>query len=148
MLRDERLALLNDLLRQVRSLAHHYQASADGMGDRDCAALLRRLAGQRESLGARLEYQLRALGDLPDAADADREWLQQLTEQLRARLAASGVALMLQQRAGEEERLAALATAALDQPLPEALRHLLRGAREEARGTAARLRRQAGGRGR
>ena len=147
LLRDERLALLNDLLRQARSLSQHYQASADCVEDRDSAALLRRLAGQRDGLGARLAFHVRALGDLPDAGDAEREWFQELTEQLRARLATRGAGLVLQERAAEEERLAALAAAALDQPVPEALRDLLRGARDEARRTAEALRREAGKRG-
>ena len=144
MLRDERLELLDDLLRQVQSLARQYRASAGCVGGRDSAALLRRLAGQLEGLGARLEFQVRALGDLPDAGDTEQEWLQELAGPLRGRPVSSGDALVLQERAADEERLAALAAAALDQPVPEALRDLLRGARDEARRTAARLRRQSG----
>ena len=140
MLRDERLALLSDLLRQVHALARHYRACAELMPDRATAALMQRLSSRREGLAARLGHHARALGDLPDAEDPEREWIRELGERLRVRLVDAGAAALLRERVAEEDRLAALAHAALQQPLPEAVRSTLRSARDDARSVAARLR--------
>ena len=148
MLRDERLVVLNDLTRLAAALARHYQASAELLPDRATAALCRRLAGQREALAARLRYHVEALGDLPDEPDADREWLGELVERLRARLGGNPAETLLRDRVAEEDRLAALAAAGLDQPVPEAVRETLRSARDEARSVAGRLRRRAARRAR
>lgn len=145
MLRDERLALLNDLLDQVRTLARQYQSSAGSVANPDTAALLRRLGNARESLAARLAYQVQALGGLPDAGDPGWQRLPEVGGPLRARVSGGG-GLALQERAADEERLAALAAAALDQPLPEDLRRQLRVARDEARKLAGQLRRRLAGR--
>lgn len=143
--RHQHPALMTDLLDQVRTLARQYRSSAGSVTDADTAALLRRFGHQRESLAARLAYQVQAMGDPPDTGDTDGQWVRESAGALRTRPPGNG-ALALQERAADEERLAALAAAALDQPLPEAVRRQLRVARDEARTLAGQLRRRAAGR--
>lgn len=132
MLRDDRQVALNELLAHCEATRRRYRHAASTLEGTGSAAVLRRLAAERDGLTQRLRYQVRQLGDLPDTADADRESLQLLDERILARLAARGAAAVLRERIDDEQRIAALATAALAESLPEPVRHLLEAARQNA----------------
>lgn len=72
-LRDERLAELNELLVRCNEASLHYRDAAEWMQDTALATLFGNLAEQRQASGRELSAHIRALGDLPDALDEDRE---------------------------------------------------------------------------
>lgn len=135
MLRDDRQVTLNELVAHCEATAHRYRHTADIVAGTSSEAALRRLAAERVSLTQRLRYQVRQLGDLPDAADADHDTLQILGERVMARLAARGVIAVLRERIDDEQRIMALASAALAGSLSEQVRHILEAAREDAQRT-------------
>lgn len=141
MWRDNVQVALNEVLVQCETVARHYSYSRDAVGEGAVAGLFGRLAGQRESQAERLRYHLRQLHDLPDTADTELDTFHELTERLMNRLAARGTAALVRERVEDEERLAATATAALDEPVPAEVRTLLEHLRHAARAAESELKR-------
>ncbi|MDN5848557.1 MAG: hypothetical protein L0H63_02820 [Nitrococcus sp.] len=135
MLKDDRQVALNELVAHCEATARRYRHAADILAGTGGEAALRRFAAERDGLTQRLRYQVRRLGDLPDTADVNRDTLQILDESVMARLAARGATAVLRERIDDEQRIMALANAALAEGLPEAVRHILEVAREDARRT-------------
>lgn len=135
MVRDDRQVALNELVVHCEATARRYRDAANILAGTSSEAILRRFAAERDSLTQRLRYQVRQLGDLPDAAHADRETFQMLSERGIARLAARGVIAVLRERIDDEQRIMALASAALAESLPAQVQHILEAAREDAQRT-------------
>ncbi|MDN5870226.1 MAG: hypothetical protein L0H73_05840 [Nitrococcus sp.] len=134
-LKDDRQVALNELVAHCEATARRYRHAADILAGTGSEAALRRFAAERDGLTQRLRYQVRRLGDLPDAANANRDTQQIFDESAMARLAARGATAVLRERIDGEQRIMALANAALAEGLPEAVRHILEAAREDARRT-------------
>lgn len=141
MWRDDVQVALNEVLVQCETVSRHYGYSRDAVGEGAVASLFGRLAAERESQAESLRHHLRRLHDLPDTADTERDTFHELTERLLNRLAASGAAALVRERVQDEARLAATATAALDQPVPAEVRPLLEHLRKAAGEAEAALKR-------
>lgn len=135
MSRDDRQLALSELLVHCEATARRYRHAADILSGKDGEAVLRRFAIERDSLTQRLRYQVRQLGGLPDTADAECDTFQILDERVMARLAERGATAVLRSRIDDEQRIMALANAALTELLPESVRHILEAAREDVRRT-------------
>ncbi|MCO6439995.1 MAG: hypothetical protein J5I81_02675 [Nitrococcus mobilis] len=134
MSRGDRQVALNELLTHCEATARRYRHAADSLAGKDGEAVLRRFAVERDSLTQRLRYQVRQLGGAPDAVDAECDAFQILDERLMARLAARGATAVLRSRIEDEQRIMALANAALaEELLPESVRHIIEVAREDVR---------------
>lgn len=138
MLRDDRKVALNELVAHCEATAQRYQHAANIFAGTGEEAILRRLAAGRISLTQRLRYQACQLGGLPNAPDLGPAH-QILGEHALARLAARGVTAVLREQIHDEQRIMALANAALAKSLPEPIRHILAAARDEAQRTIDRL---------
>lgn len=135
MLRDARQVALNELVTHCEATARRYRHAANVLAETGSEAVLRRFAAERDGLTQRLRYQVRQLGGLPDTTDPDGDTLQMLGERVKTRLAARGATVLLRERIDDEQRIIALANAALTQSLPEPVRHILEVAREDAQRT-------------
>ncbi|WP_303901589.1 DUF2383 domain-containing protein [Thiohalomonas denitrificans] len=71
--RDERLVELNELLVRCNDASLHDRDAAEWAQDAALTTFLEDLAEQRQAAGRELSAHIRALGDLPDALDTDRE---------------------------------------------------------------------------
>lgn len=135
MVRDDRQVALNELVAHCEAIAQRYRHAARVLAGTGSEATLRRFAAERESLTQRLRYQARQLGSSPDAMYADRDTLQILDERAMARLAARGATAVLRERIEDEQRIMALASAALAESLPAQVQHILEVAREDTQRT-------------
>ncbi len=86
LIRDERIAELNELLVRCKDASLHYFDAAEWAQEAGLAAILKELAEQRQSDGRKLSRHIRDLGDLPDAVDADRESLSRMGAMVKAAL--------------------------------------------------------------
>lgn len=121
MLRSKAQAMLNELRAALLATAHHHRAAAQHLPAH--AATLRAHAEQRERWGETLARSIRALGDLPDAPDPEREMASELA--LRVRELLEGEQAALAALAREDERLLDLVRRTRAQPLPEDMLALL-----------------------
>lgn len=135
MLKDDRQAALNELVAHCEATARRYRHAANILSGTGGEAVLRRFAAERDGLTQRLRYQVRRLGELPEVVAPSLDTLRILGESGMARLAARGATAVLRERIDDEQRIMALANAALAEGLPEAVRHILEAAREDARRT-------------
>lgn len=135
MVRDDRQVALNELVAHCEATVQRYRHAANILAGTGGETILRRFAAERDSLTQRLRYQVHQIGGLPDAAYAGRDTLQILSERAMARLAARGATAVLRERIDDEQRVMALASAALTESLPEQVRHILKAAREDAQRT-------------
>lgn len=133
--KDNRQVALNELVAHCEATARRYRHAADTLAGTGGEAVLRRCAAERDGLTQRLRYQARQLGALPDAAEAERDVTPILSELVMARLAARGTTAVLRGRIDDEQRILALAHAALSESPPAAVQHVLEAVREEAQRT-------------
>lgn len=135
MAKEGRQVALNELVAHCESTARRYRHAANTVAGTGGEAVLRRCAAEREGLTQRLRYQARQLGALPDAAETDRDTSHVLGELVMARLAARGMTAVLRGRIDDEQRILALAHAALAESPPESVQHMLEAIREDAQRT-------------
>lgn len=121
MLRSEAQALLNELHAVLLATAHHHRALAQHLPSH--AAALRTRALERERWGERVAALIRALCDLPDAPDPEREVVGEFA--LRAREVLQGEQAVLDALAREDEHLRVLVLRTRAQVLPDGAQALL-----------------------
>lgn len=132
---DHRQMALNELVAHCEATARRYRHAANTLAGTGGEPVLRRCAAERDGLTQRLRYQARQLGVLPDAAEADRDVPPMLSEPVMTRVAARGTTAVLRGRIDDEQRILALAHAALAESPPAAVQHVLEAVREEAQRT-------------
>lgn len=107
--RTDQQVALNELLVASQFTADHLQDSAEFLEESEVSAELQQLADLRQSLVERIEEVIRATGDLPSAADTDKETGESLLQRLRAAFAPNEIESVVQQRLQAESNLARLA---------------------------------------
>jgi hypothetical protein len=140
MFRDDIDVALNDALVQCQSNAAHFRYTAELIQDAEEAALLRRLADQRDALAQRLAEQMQSRGELPGMPDTERTTLEELRDRFTAALTASGRRTVLRERVEDEMHLAELAWTALQQVPSGPARDVLEEVRRQAQAGAESLR--------
>lgn len=118
MLRDDRQAALNEVVRAALEAAHAHEQGAELLEDDASAAALRALAARRARAAAQLGEHLRRLGDLPKEPDADLETARQLLSRVLVALSDDRRDQILQHARHVEEHLATAVRSALEQDLP------------------------------
>lgn len=78
MLRDEKLLALDEVTQGSQLVLDHLQQFADALDNPAISRLFLELAEQHRDYVARLDYQVRCLGELPSRADSDREFVEYL----------------------------------------------------------------------
>lgn len=117
LLRDDRQIALNEVeLLCVRS-ADHYAAAASRTDDDALAGLFGSLAEQRRLLADELATHIRALDDLPQQPDPDREAVENALTGIKAFFSGDARGTLIDERADEEEMLATAVRTALQQDL-------------------------------
>ncbi len=109
LLRGEREVALNDLQNASEETIDHYRDAVNLLGESDAGDQLLQIAEEREAIAAKLEHAIRALGDLPQAPDTDKESVQKLIHRVRAALSPDAVKEVLEQRLAAERKLIELA---------------------------------------
>ncbi len=115
--RTDQQVALNELLVASQVTADHLQESAEFLDAPEVSAELAQLAGLRRSFVERIEEVIRATGDLPSAADTDRETSESLLQRLRAAFSTNEAESVIQQRLQAEQDLAQLTIDARGQGL-------------------------------
>ncbi len=113
LLRDERQMAVSAVETLCLETADHYAAAARRTDDAGLAQLFDTLAQQRRQLAAELAAQIRALDDLPQQPDPDREAVEEVFSGIKAFLSGDARAVLVGERERAEEDLAAAASAAL-----------------------------------
>jgi hypothetical protein len=140
MFRDDIDVALNDALVQCQSNAAHFRYTAELIQNTEEAALLRRLADQRDALAQRLAEQMQSRGELPGMPDTERTTLEELRDRFTAALTASGRQTVLRERVEDEMHLADLARTALQQVPSGPARDVLEEVHRQAQAGADSLR--------
>jgi len=118
LLRDERQMAVNAVERLCFESADRYATASEKIDDADLAVRFAELAQERQALAAELASHIRALDDLPQQPDPDRETLDDVLSGIKAFLAGDTHATLLAEREQDEDALMAAARAALQQDLP------------------------------
>lgn len=118
LLRDERQMSVNAVERLCFETADHYEAAASDIGDDKLAGLFASLAEERQQLAAELAVQIRALDDLPQQPDPDREAVSNMLSGIKALLSGDIRESLLADCERGEEALVSAVHAALRQDLP------------------------------
>lgn len=135
-LRDRRVAALNELTLRCQDAALRYRDAAALMPDSDLGARLLTLAGGRRRAADGLSLQVRRLGDLPDALDADGESARRLFSLAEATVAEGTAELECAVRdevIALEQRISAQAEVVLALPVEDATRRLTEGLLQDSR---------------
>ena len=115
LLRDDRQVALNVVETLCIETADHYTAAANSIDDAALAHLFNDLAGQRRLLADELAAHIRALDDLPQQPDPDREAAAQALSAIKAFFSGNAKSVLLDERKHAEEKLATAVHAALQQ---------------------------------
>ncbi|HEY0844683.1 MAG TPA: DUF2383 domain-containing protein [Noviherbaspirillum sp.] len=118
LLRDDRQMAISAVETLCFETADAYAAAASQTGTPPLAQLFDALAGQRRQLAAELAAHIRALDDLPQQPDPDREALGQVLSGLKALLSGDADGSLIHERLQGEDKLAAALRDALQHPLP------------------------------
>ncbi|OWW19310.1 hypothetical protein AYR66_07145 [Noviherbaspirillum denitrificans] len=117
---------VNAVERLCFETAGHYEAAASELGEDHLAHVFSALADERQRLAGDLAVQIRALDDLPQQPDPDREAMSHMLSGIKALLSRDmRGTLVADCERGEEALLSAL-HAALRQDLPEEMQEVLR----------------------
>ena len=126
LLRDERQMSVNAVEKLCFETADHYEAAASELGDDRLAGVFTALAGERQNLAAELAVQIRAIDDLPQQPDPDREAISHMLAGIKALLSGDLRASLVADCERGEEALVSAVHAALRQDLPEEMHAVLR----------------------
>ena len=126
LLRDERQMSVNAVEKLCFETADHYDAAASGLGADRISQVFTSLAEERRRLAAELAAHIRALDDLPQQPDPDREAIAHILSSIKALLSGDMRASVVADCERGEESLASAVHAALRQDLPEDMRDVLR----------------------
>jgi uncharacterized protein (TIGR02284 family) len=140
LLRSDAEVALDEVTNLCLAAAGEYRTAGATTDDADLARLFGELAAQRQNAAVRLQGEIRRMGNLPDAPDADREAFEHLATRIRAVVADDAREALLEDCRRREEKLADAVAVALDQELPTATRELLGRLQKEGEWIRVRLR--------
>lgn len=120
LLRDERQIALSEVETLCMEAADGYTAAAEKADDAELERLFAELAREHGQLAAELAPHIRALDDLPQTPDPDREAVEQAMTGIRAFFSSDARHVLLADREHCERELEQTARAALHQSLPPA----------------------------
>jgi hypothetical protein len=118
LLRDEEQMALNDIETRCIEAADHYKSAAQVAGVAPAAPLFRNLAQRRAQLAADLALHIRALGDLPQTPDPDRELFGDMLMELKALFSADAARTLIDERLASEQAIVAAIASARRLALP------------------------------
>ncbi len=125
LLRDERQMSVNAVEKLCFETADHFDAAASGLGQDKLSQVFSSLAEERRQLAAELAVHIRALDDLPQQPDPDRETMSHMLAGIKGLLSGDMRASMVADCERGEESLASAVHAALRQDLPDEMRETL-----------------------
>ena len=125
LLRDDRQMAVNAVETLCFETADAYAAAAAKTADPSLARLFDALAGQRRELAAELARHIRALDDLPQQPDPDREALDHVLDGIKAYLSGNADLALIDAREQAEDKLVAASQEALRHDLPAETQALL-----------------------
>jgi hypothetical protein len=137
LLRDEKQMAVGAVETLCIESADHYANAATQAGDTRLGQLCAALAQQRRAFAGELAAHIRALDDLPQTPDPDREALAHAISGIKAYL--SGDAALIDERLRGELALTEAAQAALRQTPPGGSQELLRRILAHAQATVDQL---------
>jgi len=126
LLRDEKQMSVNAVERLCFETADHYEAAASELGADHLAQVFAALAAERQQLAAELAVHIRALDDLPQQPDPDREAISHMLSGIKALLSGDMRASLVADCERGEEALVSAVHAALRQDLPPEMHAVLR----------------------
>jgi uncharacterized protein (TIGR02284 family) len=115
LLRDERQIALNTVETMCFETADHYESAASRVDDDGLTKLFASLAGQRRQLTDELAVHIRALDDLPQQPDPDRETVEHALTGIKAFFSGDARTTMIDERQRAEDALATAVREALRQ---------------------------------
>jgi rubrerythrin len=118
LLRNEQQLALNQVETLCFATADHFATAAANSDDTALSPLFNELARQRREFAAELAEHIRALDDLPQQPDPDRETVDNLITSIKAFFSEDQRDTLIDERKKLELDLAAAAQAALQQALP------------------------------
>lgn len=122
LLRDDRQMALNDVESLCIEAADHFASAARLAATTPAAALFDDLAQRRRRLAADLAQHIRALGDLPQTPDPDRELFGDMVSGLKTLFSADTAQTLIDERLAFEQSIVdAIMTARRQALPPEAL---------------------------
>lgn len=125
LLRDNLQMAVNAVETLCFETADGYASAAARTERPEVARLFADLAAQRNQLAAELAAHIRALDDLPQQPDPDREAMVQMLSGIKALLSGDANAALIDERTQAEDKLAAAAHDALLLELPSETRSML-----------------------
>lgn len=126
LLRSEQQLALNLIETLCIETADHYASAADHTDDQALGRLFGELARQRRQLALELADHIRALDDLPQQPDPDRETVDELLNSIKGFFSGDQRDALIDERKKQEQELAEAIQAGLRQTLPEETKILLR----------------------
>lgn len=139
LLRNDQQIALNQIETLCIETADHYANAADHADDEELAHLFGELAQQRKQFIAELADHIRALDDLPQHPDPDRETVDELLTSIKGFFSGDSRDTLIDERKKLEQDLAQSIRAGLGQDLPADTKILLRQLLEHAESTIHRL---------
>jgi uncharacterized protein (TIGR02284 family) len=118
LLRNEQQLALNQVETLCIGSADHYEAAAGNADDPALSDLFEKLAQQRRQLAIELADHIRALDDLPQQPDPDRETVDDLLMRIKAFFSGDQRDTLIDERKKMEQELADAVHAGLQQELP------------------------------
>ena len=125
LLRNQQQLALNQVETLCIEAADHYDAAARQTGDAKLVTLFEELAEHRNRLAEELAHHIRAMDDLPQAPDPDREKADDIISAVKSFFSEDTEDSLIQDREEFEYRLAQAAQAALEQTMPQTTMELL-----------------------
>lgn len=125
LLRNEQQLALNQVETLCIETADRYAAAANTADDQILSQLFDELARQRQEFSARLADHIRAIDDLPQQPDPDRETVDELLTGIKAFFSGDQRDTLIDESKKLEHALADAIQAGLQQPLPEEAKALL-----------------------
>lgn len=125
LLRDDRQMAVNAVETLCFETADGYEAAASKTGTPQLASLFGELAQQRRQLAAELAAHIRALDDLPQQPDPDREAIGQVLSGIKALLSGDVDASLIDERMQAERKLSDAVRDTMQVELPEETRAML-----------------------
>jgi uncharacterized protein (TIGR02284 family) len=119
LLRTDEQVALNQVESLMIEAADRYDTAAARTGDAQLAQLFAGLAQRRRQLAAELAQHIRALDDLPQYPDPDRETVQDLLTGIKALFSADERKALIDERVQAEQKLAESVQGALQLAVPE-----------------------------
>jgi uncharacterized protein (TIGR02284 family) len=126
LLRNDQQLALNQIETLCIETADHYAAATGNTADPALSSLFGELARQRRQFAMELADHIRALDDLPQQPDPDRETVDDLLTSIKAFFSGDQRDTLIAERKRLEQELAQAAQAGLQQALPEEAKMLLR----------------------